>query len=426
MKKNILLKNSTIYLSSTAINSGLLFLLTPIMTYLISPEEMGKVAIFQSLTVFLYSIVGLGSSSAIVRYSYDVNVNKLGEYIGESFIILISSVMIIFFFILLSSDYLSEWLGLDELWLYLSLSIAFFNYLFLLLLGLYQRKGNAKKYALLQIGNGIINFVLSIYLMYFIYQAGGGRILGWIISIGATGLIAVYILYRSYAIRFKNVVEIRKKLFRYGIPLIPHELGTFLIVWLAVIIVKEKLDLASVGLFLVSLQLSSILGVVCDAANKAYVPWLFGKLKQERVDKIRIVKMTYMAMVGLIVISVVSFVLSPIVMPILLPGEYANVVEVFTILVLGQAFGGMYLLVTNYIFFSKKTKFLPFITLLSGMVNFLLLFYLIDAFGLVGAAYAFTASRFVQFILTWLAANVSYPMPWSLKISGADFGHKTY
>ncbi|WP_188372566.1 lipopolysaccharide biosynthesis protein [Vibrio cholerae] len=97
MKKNILLKNSTIYLSSTAINSGLLFLLTPIMTYLISPEEMGKVAIFQSLTVFLYSIVGLGSSSAIVRYSYDVDVNKLGEYIGESFIILISSVMIIFF-----------------------------------------------------------------------------------------------------------------------------------------------------------------------------------------------------------------------------------------------------------------------------------------------------------------------------------------
>ncbi|NIY83310.1 flippase [Vibrio hepatarius] len=425
MVKNRFLKNSSFYLFSTIINSGLVFLLTPVMAYIISPEEMGKVAIFQSITVFLYSIVGLGSNSATVRYSYDVDDNKLGEYIGSSLIILLSSTIVVFAFICISSGYLSNWLGLDESWLYFSLFIASFNYFFLLLLGLYQRRENAKKYAFLQIGNGLINFILSIFLVYFLYQTGDGRIFGWVISIAATGFISIYILHKRYDVRFRAEANIGKRLFRYGVPLIPHELGTFLITWLAMIIVKEKLDLASVGIFLVSLQLSSVLGVVCDAANKAYVPWLFGKLKQESVDKVKIVKMTYIAMFGLILVSTISFVLSPITMPMFLPREYANVAEIFIVLVFGQAFGGMYLLVTNYIFFSKKTKVLPYITVLSGIVNFCLLYYLIDSFGLVGAAYAFTISRFVQFILTWIAACVSYPMPWSLKLLGADFGHKT-
>ncbi|KGY11303.1 hypothetical protein NM22_15680 [Vibrio tubiashii] len=425
MRKNRLLKNSSFYLFSTVINSGLVFLLTPVMAYIITPEEMGKVAIFQSLTVFLYSIVGLGSNSATVRYSYDVNDNKLGEYIGASVSILLSSALVVLCLMYVFSDYLSKWLELNELWLYFSLFIASFNYFFLLLLGLYQRNEYAQKYAYLQIGNGILNFALSIILVYFVFQTGDGRIFGWVVSIAATGFISIFILHKSYSVRFITETETRNRLFRYGIPLIPHELGTFLITWLAMIIVKEKMDLASVGIFLVSLQLSSVLGVVCDAANKAYVPWLFGKLKQESVEKIKIVKMSYIAMFALIAISAISFFLAPTVMSVFLPEEYADVAEIFIVLVFGQAFGGMYLLVTNYIFYSKKTKVLPFITVLSGIANCFLLFYLIELFGLIGAAYAFTVSRFIQFILTWLAACVFYPMPWSLTVFGSNFGHKT-
>ena len=79
---------------------------------------------------------------------------------------------------------------------------------------------------------------------------------------------------------------------------------------------------------------------------------------------------------------------------------------------LGQVFNGMYLMVTNYIFFSKRTGLLSIATMFSGVVNLVLLLILIRQFGLEGAAYAFCISMGLRFLLTWFVAQKRHPMPW--------------
>jgi O-antigen/teichoic acid export membrane protein len=79
---------------------------------------------------------------------------------------------------------------------------------------------------------------------------------------------------------------------------------------------------------------------------------------------------------------------------------------------LGQAFSGMYLMVTNYIFYSKKTGLLSLVTISSGLLNVVFLVVLIKLLGITGAAMAFTLAMALRFLLTWWVAQKRHPMPW--------------
>ncbi|HFS5768488.1 polysaccharide biosynthesis C-terminal domain-containing protein [Providencia sp. PROV194] len=80
-------------------------------------------------------------------------------------------------------------------------------------------------------------------------------------------------------------------------------------------------------------------------------------------------------------------------------------------LCLGQIFGGMYLMVANYIFYSKKTGRLALTTIATGSINIFLLIIFIPIFGLIGAAYAFAISKLYQFIFTWILSIKILDMP---------------
>jgi len=74
----------------------------------------------------------------------------------------------------------------------------------------------------------------------------------------------------------------------------------------------------------------------------------------------------------------------------------------------------MYFMVTNYIFYVKKTKYLSYVTISSGAINVVLLLLLIPHYGISGAAYAFMIANLIRFVGTWILSAKLYDMPWSL------------
>ena len=87
---------------------------------------------------------------------------------------------------------------------------------------------------------------------------------------------------------------------------------------------------------------------------------------------------------------------------------------------LGQGLSGMYLMVTNYVFYSRRTGILAVTTMLSAVIGLGALFILIDRFGLLGAAYAYCIGMGARFVLTWIAAHLRHPMPWISSIAIGD------
>jgi len=69
----------------------------------------------------------------------------------------------------------------------------------------------------------------------------------------------------------------------------------------------------------------------------------------------------------------------------------------------------MYLMVTNYVFYSKRTGLLSAVTIFSGVLNVGLLLLLVESQGLAGAAIAYSIAMGVRFLLTWWVAQRRVP-----------------
>ncbi len=178
-------------------------------------------------------------------------------------------------------------------------------------------------------------------------------------------------------------------------------------------VINDKLGLGQVGIYMVAVQLVAVMGLVFDAINNAYVPWLFERLKRDQMDeKKQIVRWTYVYSFVLICIAGLAFFIGGPLLIIIAGKEYSDASEVVGWLALGQTFNGMYLMVTNYIFFSKRTALLSLSTIAAGLIHLSLLYPLINNMGLQGAAVAYAISMALKFLLTWFVAHLRHPMPW--------------
>lgn len=164
---------------------------------------------------------------------------------------------------------------------------------------------------------------------------------------------------------------------------------------------------------MVAVQISTAVALVFDAMNKAYVPWLFERLSRDQHrEKYQIVLFTYCWYALILCGAALAFVFGPWLVTLLAGDEYERAGDVIGWLVLGQVFGGMYLMVTNYIFFSKRTGLLSVVTITSCLINLGLLFILVSTYGLEGAAYSFCIAMAIRFLLTWRVSQMRHPMPW--------------
>lgn len=411
-----LLKGARVYLISNILNAVIPFLLIPVLTHHLSPSEYGQIAMFQILLAGIGTFIGLNSVGAANRKYYDGDMNEtmLKEFNGCCFQILgISSVIALTIIILLQQE-LSEILSIPSSWIFAAVGISVFGFVSNIRYGQWQIRSEAKKFGLLQVISSLINMLLSLLLVIVLSQGAEGRIDAQIITSVIIGIMALFFLYKDNLLKLRvwNPGYIKEAL-AFGIPLIPHHVGFFLISAVDRFVINDKLGLAEAGIYMVAIQLSYAMAIVFDALNKAYVPWLFERLKQDNLqEKKMIVKYTYIYFVLVLVLAGLSFVIAPFLITLIVGEKYQGAGEIIGWLCLGQAFSGMYLMVTNYIFYAKKTEQLALVTISTGVLHLALLIVFVNKFGIIGAAFSFSFSKLIQFIMTWFLSNRSVMMPW--------------
>ena len=130
--------------------------------------------------------------------------------------------------------------------------------------------------------------------------------------------------------------------------------------------------------------------------------------------KLKLIKQTYQILLFMIIVVLVFLVLCPFIFYIFIDDSYHSGIFLSRILSFGFLFQGFYFMFTNYIFYSKKTKYLSFITLFSSIIVVLSNFYFINLIGVLGAAYELVISYMALCLLTAYFANKLVPMPWML------------
>ncbi|RJK82506.1 lipopolysaccharide biosynthesis protein [Vibrio cholerae] len=411
-----LAKKSLVYLLSNIINASIPFLLLPILTRALSPSEYGQIAMFQTLVAGLAAFVGLNTVGAANRKYYDDgnNLYELSQYNSACLHILIGSTLAIMGIAAVLSEQLSEFLSIPISWINSAVLFSALSFVINLRLGQWQVRGEALKFGAFQIGNSLFNMVFSLLLVIVLHHGAQGRIDAQLVVAALFSVLALLMLAKDKVIcLFCWRSDYLKQALQFGGPLIPHIFGFFLLSAVDRFIINQELGLAQTGVYMVAVQISMALSIVFDAINKAYVPWLFEILKRDTLaEKQKVVKYTYFYFLLLLLVVPIPFFIGPFALVLIAGDVYIASGKVIGLLCLGQIFGGMYLMVTNYIFYAKKTGYLAFITISSGLLNVVLLLVLVKDMGTIGAALAFVLSKGFQFVFTWFLACLSVAMPW--------------
>lgn len=403
-----------IYLGASAFNAGGPFILLPVLTSMLSPEEYGTLAMFSIVLALFGSFTGLSVHGAIFVQYFRLEKRELAGYIYGCMTILFASTTLVLILTLLLRSSISEVLKIPIEWIVLAIVLSAFQFVINIRLSLWQAKEKAWHYGSLQVSRSLVDMSLSLFFILSINLAWQGRILGQASAFILMGVIAYCTLFKDDYIKksCKNWIYIVDSL-KFGIPLIPHAIGGVLVVITDRLIISNILGLAEAGVYMAALQVGMVIAVLVDSVNKVYAPWLMKKLSMpETLEEKKITRYTYLYMVSILLLSTVFGLLSPLISSILLGPRFFAASDMVIYIAVGFAFTGCYYTMVNYIFFKKKTIILAAITFGNALVNVPVTYFFVKNNGIVGGAQAFLLINLSIFLCTWVYANKVYPMPW--------------
>lgn len=413
MRSKGLMRSASIYTGSNILTSAIPFLLLPILTRVLTPADYGIVAMFGIMVSIFAAFTGLGAQGAVeVRYFEQERID-FPSYVAGCLLILLVSTLLVLLCTYLFNGVLESFSSVPGNWLLVAVLVAAMQFIVLLRLSLWQVSKQAWKYGAMQIGQSALNAGLSLWFVLVVGLAWQGRTWGIAIASGIVLSIAATSLWLDGWIRWSISLDYIKNALRFGVPLIPHALGGLLIAAVDRILVTNLLDVSQTGIYTVAMQIGMMLSLLTGAFNKAYAPWLFEHLKsRDDSQKIQIVRNTYLYFILLWIIAFSLGYLAPAILSVLVGEAFRAGAGVVAYVAAGFAFGGMYFMVTNYVFLAGATARLAFITLASGLANVVATYFLISEYALAGAGYGFVISQAILFLGTWYLANKVYPMPW--------------
>lgn len=391
------------------------FILLPILTRSISQEEYGFVAVFQSMLTGFGSIVGFSVHGAASRKYFDnPSISEMARYNGACVHILLISYMLGSFAIYCISDSVFSFIGIEKIWVYLALTTSSLSFIVQLRLGQWQVRKRAVAYASLQLSQASINAILALIFVFILKKSGEGVVMAIFYAAAYSALISIIFLYKDRIVKLNSIDKSDlEDALSFGVPLIPHAVGLFLLNYLDRYVISNYMDLKYVGIYAVAFQISMGLTIIFDGTNKAFVPHLFGVLSSNDDDKKRkVVRYTYFWFLFLLVGMVLAFLIGPKFVLYYAGESFSESAQIIGLLCAGQIFGGMYLMVTNYVFYAKRTASLSLVTIFSALVYLMASIFLVENYGLVGVAFSFLASKLIQFVFTWLLSMRSIQMDW--------------
>ncbi len=407
-----LFKSTAIYTFGNIFTRAISFILLPLYSNLISPDEFG----IYILIMAAYSIIAVfyqgGIQTGFTKFYLEENdLSKRKKIFSDviSVILMVGfllSIILSFFHLELSKlitgneDY--SLLVLIAIWM------LFFDTIFFYFQNLLRTQEKAKLASFFTILNGIINFSLNIYFVYFLQKG----IYGIVISQFIANLISVVLLVKNIRTNFSFSVDkiILKKILVFSFPLFLAGLFSTFVDFADRFFIDFYLDKNSVGVYSFAYRIALIVNVFVISFRTAWTPFainLYHKNDYEIIYGRSLIKL--LALLCLIFLSVSLFANDLFELKILgknvFNKEYFDGVKIIPVIIISYSFNALISFYSIYPYVKSKSSYFLYTDLISFIVNLILNIILIPKFGMMGAAIATMISFISGFIFLFFASR---------------------
>jgi O-antigen/teichoic acid export membrane protein len=384
------------------------FILIPIYTNYLTPEEYGLLDICTTIIAFLSITMRLGLPGSVTRFYYDFEEgDALKDYVTTVFIFLIGiSLLVASGFLIFSYFYLDK-IVKGMVFFPFAVWIAYKSLLTSntdIQRRLLQAREQSSYSRNLSIAMLAIGLPISIYLVVVREMGINGVILSGAFTTLIFFVQAQYYLFKDLKGNFTS--KLLRPSLNYGIGVLPSHLVGNIAPMINQIILASYVSVSAVGLYGVGYKFVLPFSIITFAFSTAFVPIYFSTRKQQPsdgIDKIKVlVKQVWF--VSCVLFLGVSLLAPPLI-KIMTPPSYHEATKIIIYISFGFLGHTLYTLYGQEVFFQKKTKLVPIITISSVLINIVTVILFAKEYGVFAVAIGASLSYWVSFIITYIITN---------------------
>jgi O-antigen/teichoic acid export membrane protein len=402
IRKNQLIKNTSIYLISRLIPQLLEFLLLPVLSKELTPDDYGITGTMNSYSGVFIAVLSLGLSSFLVRNYYDKQVSEEDKRSAVSTIITFEliNLALIIGLLLLVGPMIWPILTSNQIPFYPYGQLVFITIFCMTLNGLpvavFQARQQPARYAVYSIFASVSTIILSLIFTIQFHMGAYGLMMSKVICYSTVSLIGCgLILFENKAIHLR--FQVIKNGLRYGIPLVPLSVSGWILKFSDRLVLERFVSITQLGLYNFGYSMATIFQIIIDVINVAWTPIYYDLRNNHDHKKIVQTFSAYFCVISLVCLGGILFVKDLFV--ILFPAKYHNSYLYTVLVIVGYYFMGIYRAAALPLLFYKKTSMVALVTVVAAISNIGINIYFVPIYGVMVAAYSTTFCYMLMAIL---------------------------
>lgn len=417
-------KDSLTYGMANILGKVVGFLLIPLYTAYLTPEDYGIIALLTYIYSFFTPLASFGITNAVFR-RFNLHQEADEQYMALSTgsLFITCSSLLLWGIGMMVAPQLSTFLVGSPDYTFL-VRVALTGALFTSLGDIFQVILRAmrlvKTLSVTVIMSLVLTISITIYLVVFRQMGVAGVI--WANAIGAVfTTIVLVILCRTYLVAVFKWAEL-KALLNYGLPFLPYRLISQVNSFIPPFFISNYVGTAYTGLYEIALRFSLPLVFLVDAVQRSWVPIKF-QIHREQTEAERRTIFNQLISVYFIFIGAICSALvlvSPEIIRVATTDiAFNGAVFLLPFLLLIKLGEGSFFMMETGFELTDNTKPMPLIALSAFVVLVGVSFALVDAIGIYSVLTAAVLAKFTQaLIIRYFATKRFYvPINWQL-ISG--------
>ena len=378
-------KKSIIWFTlATIIQNGILFLVTPIYTRILSGEEYGIYSIYQSWQQII-SILAIVALDRCITVGFIKFTKKRKEFLSSIQTLMTLLVFICTFIVCIFPDF---FVNLIDLPIYIIVTMFLVSLMnnSLANWSWYQRYNyNYKKLTFITVLSTLLMQIVAITSILLFANENKGIIL--IMSLSGARILLYGIIYLSVFIRGR---ETYNKIYwnfglKFSIAVVPHALAQIILNSSDRIMIDTFCSRAETAYYGVTYSAGMVLNTILTSISSAVQPWYFEKIKLKDYKSIRVLTNKLLIFSALLSVGVSLF--APEILGIMAPSSYSAALWVFPSIAASAYFNSMYLYFANFESYYEKPIYFSIATTTGAIVNIVLNLIFIPIFGFIAAGY---------------------------------------
>lgn len=381
------------YFLTTIINQSLPFILLPVLTRYLTTDEYGSLSLYSFFHVVAFSLVGSSLPTIVSKFFFEKSKEFISLLIFNCIFCSLVFSCLLALIILLIHPWLNDYISIPFVWMILVPFGAFANVIFMLGLNVCRNRQKVFHFSLHQIGNTLVNFVVSIVLVCLFYAGWHGRAIGFIFSYFISAFFVICYLKRTGYLIFSFDLDLSKQIIKFIFPLIFNSLQLVLISQVGIFFMQLYFSKDLLGLYSLGFQISYCVKLLIDTLVMSWSPFFFKQLSMnDDMDKENLIRLFY-TLIGILVFgSVLTVLLAKPILWIMSTPVFYSAEKFVPYFVLGLFFYGVYCFFNPILIKYNQQVFIGVVSFLSMVLMFVLDILLPRFYGYMGIPYAYCST----------------------------------